>query len=578
MNSRGVSYQRVISFGLLACVILGACSPVFADDADDLIAQIIAKSGKSAKAADELIKIAEGIESAKDRIRLCKKAYECGIAELAGYESAAAALDMLLKCDPDGAAVWDAKRLDLYRIRYVRCSRSDKAENGSLYVRKLLEQADKCEKAGDWSAASKHCTLANSVAWAAKLPERQTVTNRMRDAKSRVMIAARLVRFKKAVEKDPDDLKSRNRLVETYLIEMDMPAEAAKCLNGKLDKTLQANVALAAGDIAKLPEADLMTLGQWYRKLTAKTVYRTAKVALLRRAQDNLTRYLELHEARDISRARAMTLLKSVQDDLEKLNAPPATRTSTSTSTLRTSMRTRTLTLRLSKSVTMKFVRISPGKFVMGSPVSEKERRNDEGPQRMVTITKPFYMGVTEVTQQQYATLTGKNPSASKGADLPVVQLSQRDCLAFCKAMSKITRRRVYMPTEAQWEYACRAGTKTRFSFKEGDADLADYAWHRENSGGQTHPVGRKKPNAWGLYDMHGNVWEQCIGWYAESYDSEDVRDPKGPDSGECGVIRGGSMHDGARSCRSASRYKNDTTRASNGFVGFRVIILSGSN
>jgi len=564
MTIEGLSYRRTITLGLLLCVVCGGYTAGFADDADDLIAEVLAKSGKGAKSADRLIKIAEGLDSPKDRIRLCEKAYECGISESAGYSSALAALDMLVKCDPARTDACGKKRLDVYRLLYVRSARGEKLENGRTYVKMLLAQADKCGKAGDWSGASKYCTLANSAAWALKLPERKSITDRLRDARNRIMIASRLASLKKSVAKDPADLESRKRLVETYLIDMDQPAEAAKHLDDKLDETLRANVALAARETSELPEADLMTLGQWYRKLVLKTVSKTTKSALLIRARDNLARYLELHTAADVARARAGAALKSVEAGLEKLNAAaPIGRIST------TGLRTRTITLNLGKGVTMKLVRIPPGKFVMGSPKTEKDRRKDEGPLQEITITKPYYMGVTEVTQRQYLAVTGENPAKSKGLDNPVVQVSFEKCQAFCKAMSKLTRRRVCMPDDALWEYACRAGTRSRFSFKGDDDDLDAYAWFRDNSDRKTHPVAQKKPNAWGLYDMHGNVWEHCAAWTTASSGAPTSIDPAVTNTVERIVVRGGSMNEPAGICRSACTYR----QSGSNHVGFRVII-----
>src|ERR1019366_6733194 len=121
-------------------------------------------------------------------------------------------------------------------------------------------------------------------------------------------------------------------------------------------------------------------------------------------------------------------------------------------------------------------------------------------------------------TEEQYEQIMGKNPSRIKGAQNPVETVSWDDAMEFCKKLSQKTGKTVRLPTEAQWEYACRAGTKTRFSFGDKDEDLGDYAWYEKNSDGKSHPVGQKKPNGLGLYDMHGNVWQWCADWYAEDY------------------------------------------------------------
>jgi formylglycine-generating enzyme required for sulfatase activity len=218
----------------------------------------------------------------------------------------------------------------------------------------------------------------------------------------------------------------------------------------------------------------------------------------------------------------------------------------------------------ITNSIGMKLVLISKGTFMMGSPESEKGR-DDVETQHEVTISKDYYLGVYEVTQAQYEKVIGKNPSQFQGgrvgnenADLPVEQVSWDDAVEFCKKLSELPEEkkagRVYrLPTEAQWEYACRAGSKSAYSFGESSKSLGDYAWFDKNSNGRTHPVGEKKANAWGLYDMHGNVWEWCSDWYGE-YPNGALSDPTGPKGGSIRVRRGGSWSLEAAFCRSGLR------------------------
>jgi formylglycine-generating enzyme required for sulfatase activity len=234
------------------------------------------------------------------------------------------------------------------------------------------------------------------------------------------------------------------------------------------------------------------------------------------------------------------------------------------------------LTLDLGNKVTMKLALIPSGKFMMGSLKEEKDRQDDESPQHEVTISKAFYMGIYDVTQEQYQQIVGKNPSAFKGAQNPVECVSWDDAVEFCAALSKKAGRPVSLPTEAQWEYACRAGSKTRFSYGDDNdyAGLGDFAWYAKNSGDTTHPVGQKKPNAWGLYDIHGNVWQWCADWYADSYAHATKADPTGPASGTLRVMRGGSWAGNPWHCRSA--YRLGATPNNQGLVnrnGFRVVV-----
>ncbi|MCY2953677.1 MAG: formylglycine-generating enzyme family protein [Planctomycetota bacterium] len=240
------------------------------------------------------------------------------------------------------------------------------------------------------------------------------------------------------------------------------------------------------------------------------------------------------------------------------------------------------LTLDLGNGVSMKWVQIPAGKFLMGSPETEKDRRvlrvpyNNDEVQLDVTISKPFYMGVTEVTQKQYAAVMGDNPSNFKGDDLPVENVSWNDAVKFCATLSQKegAGKHYRLPTEAEWEYACRAGTKTRFGFGNNDGDLDDYAWYRSNSGSKTHPVGGKKANAWGLYDMHGNVWEWCADWYGD-YPGGDATDPSGPATGTSRVLRGGSWYCFPVYCRAAFRHRYSPDLQFIDLIGFRVALDS---
>jgi formylglycine-generating enzyme required for sulfatase activity len=205
-------------------------------------------------------------------------------------------------------------------------------------------------------------------------------------------------------------------------------------------------------------------------------------------------------------------------------------------------------------SVGMEFVLIPAGEFMMGSLASEKGHDSDET-QHKVKITKPFYLQTTEVTQAQWKAVMG-NLSRFKGDNLPVEKVSWDDAQEFTRKLSAKDGVRYRLPTEAEWEYACRAGSTGMFCFGDDDGKLDQYAWYGyDKCGKKTHPVGQKKPNAWGLYDMHGNVWEWCEDWYDKDYYGKSLAsDPQGPSRGEYRVLRGGSWLDNAGYCRSANR------------------------
>ena len=229
----------------------------------------------------------------------------------------------------------------------------------------------------------------------------------------------------------------------------------------------------------------------------------------------------------------------------------------------------------VTNSIGMKLLLIPPGEFLMGSPESEEWRRVAEGPQHRVRITKPFYLGVFEVTQSQWESVMGSNPSNGiRDADSPVENVSWEYCQEFIRRLNERSEEQgeVYrLPTEAEWEYACRAGSTTRYYFGDDASMLGNYSWHLGTSGGRTHPVGGKKPNSWGLYDMHGNVWEWCSDWYGENYYANSpVDDPQGPATGSARVERGGDWCSGARQCRSSYRGGYDPAYTY-GLQGFRL-------
>jgi formylglycine-generating enzyme required for sulfatase activity len=237
-------------------------------------------------------------------------------------------------------------------------------------------------------------------------------------------------------------------------------------------------------------------------------------------------------------------------------------------------------------SIGMTLTLIPAGTFLMGSPEDDKDADDFEKSQHPVRITRPFYLGVHEVTQAQYQALMVKNPSAFSAIgsakdkvagqsteQFPVEQVSWLDAVTYCNRLSEKERLKPFyeidarsarvadwkgpgyrLPTEAEWEYACRAGRGTRFSFGDDPAGLGDHSWYSGNSDGQPHPVGQKRGNAFELFDMQGNVWEWCWDWHGAYQGGPPVADPTGPTAGSSRVVRGGSWYFGAGICRAAYR------------------------
>jgi formylglycine-generating enzyme required for sulfatase activity len=266
------------------------------------------------------------------------------------------------------------------------------------------------------------------------------------------------------------------------------------------------------------------------------------------------------------------------------------------------------VSLRLGNGVVMDFVLIPPGTFTMGTEENSNEvpaneplylgecrvtreiweivmdSRRSEEPAHKVTITKPFFLGTYPVTQEQWEIVMGSNPSRFNGPKNPVEMVRWDDCQAFCAKLAAAYGGSFRLPTEAQWEYACRAGSTGEYCFGDDESQLREYAWYDHSSGGVTHPVGEKRPNAWGLYDMHGNVWEWCQD-LCGPYGSPPTDDPTGPVSGSdrvhrgrcwitptCNhrVLRGGCWIAPTFNCRSATR--GDSPPRHRGYIpGFRV-------
>jgi len=293
----------------------------------------------------------------------------------------------------------------------------------------------------------------------------------------------------------------------------------------------------------------------------------------------------------------AAVLTKRTKGTVEKQPAAPASPTAAARARQPSTAWT-------SPSTKIAFVRLEGGEFMMGSPASDEDADHEEKPQHNVRIS-PFLLGVTEVTQSQHMAVMGTNPShfskygggkdqvAGQSTDRhPVETVSWLDAIKYCNALSKQDRLMPYydiagdnvrvpiikgpgyrLPTEAEWEYACRAGKESRYSFGDDQSEMRDYAWCVSNAASTTHPVGEKRPNDFGLYDMHGNVWEWCWDWFDnEYYARSPADDPSGPSGASDRVIRGGGWCRAPRNCRSAGRDWDPPAKVYN-VLGFRLAL-----
>jgi len=532
-----------------------------ADEVDELIETLRPSPSAPAVWAERLLEAAERVkDNPQAQARLYGAAYEQGLVGPEGYATAIAAARAMRTGRPEETAAWDQRLLDALQRDWQAADRARKKETGRAYVEGLVTVADGHRASG---RASQAAPLYQEALYKARYyapGRRDEIVAKLKDAREREAVLREVAQGARLLKTNPGNIPLRERLIRLHIVELGRPQAAAKLLADGVSEPLRTYVPLAAQALDRVAKDAGLELGDWYRSLAASATPR-GKAHVLARAKVYYGRFVAL-EKDPVRRAIGEAKQAEVVRDLGKLG-------------LRGLLGGKHLTLDLGGGVKMRLVRIPAGSFVMGSPASEEGRRANETPHE-VTIKRPFYMGVTEVTRKQYAAVMGTAPGATEEPDRPVEQVPWSGAAAFCKTLAGRTAHPVRLPTEAEWEYACRAGSKTAFCCGDDEKRLPEYAWFRANSGSRAHPVAQRKPNAWGLYDMHGNLWEWCADWYDRRYYTTSPKtDPAGPASGTTRVFRGGGWSSLPGACRSASR----TGGAPNdklSYVGFRAVIPVG--
>jgi len=554
---------------LLSGVLAAVCPAALAEEPqkafDALFGEDARKAAMTTDTKDDVALAARILVAARElkddpkvQAYFREKAYEFGIKGPGGYTTAIDAMKLLAQSAPLRTAECRDKILAVIQLQFTRGAPAERLAAGEALIDQHLLIAEAKLKEGKTTDATTAYNEALVVARKINSKRAGDIQGKIDAIANRIKLEQRITGLEAEIKNNPDNKSAFRALLMIYLVEMDKPDEAARYLDPELEEALRTYVPLAGKDPKEVPEAGCLGLGDWYRSL-ATGAKPAAKPAMLLRAKGWYERYLEVHRKQDASGLKVKVELEKLTKELDELGVPKALLAAL----------TPTLSLDLGSGVTMKLVLVKPGKFTMGSPVTDRRREASEVPHE-VTLTRNFYVGATEVTQGQYEAVMGRNPGAG-GAEYPVMMVSWNDAVAFCQRMTAKVGKTVRLPTEAEWEYSCRAGTKERYFFGDDERELTPYAWYILDSDSRIHSAGRKKPNPLGLYDTCGNVWEWCSDWSAE-LPKDPATDPTGPATGTERVVRGGSATSMPGLCRSParSRMSPDTRQ---GLIGFRVVV-----
>ena len=515
----------------------------------------------------KLLKAARSHSNPRDyRAVLYEKVYEFSVKRSSGYKQAIEAVNYLSGALPARRNEWLDKKLKAMTQRYVNSYGTGRAEMAKPYLDTMLAVAANKLKDGKTTEAQGLYRRAYSVALQIKSPLLAEIRDKTTKLIAVVALDRKTEQFKRALAAKPSTM-NRENLIYHYVGELDSPQDAFDLVTGDVNQGIRTFVPIAAAAVAGpvatttapagLDAKAFIGLARWYESLLRRPMSTKGKINVLRRAREYYAKYISLGDktpTEELLARRAIAKLDKAIDIMDPSQ----------------------LTIDCGGGVSMRLKRLKTGKFLIGSPAGETGRGSDEGPQTTIEITKTFYIGLTEVTQQQYTAVMGDNHSSVKGPTHPVTNVSSANALAFCQKLSTASSRTVRLPTEAEWEYACRAGATTAFCFGNDAAGLGAYAWTSANSAvdrkHQPHAVGGKKANAWGLFDMHGNVRELAITPYrSSSYSGADKIASQ--DAAICRSTqgRGGSAGRNQSFCRSANR--TPASSSGDSFTGFRVVI-----
>jgi hypothetical protein len=517
---------------------------------------------KTVSAADDLKFAAKLIKTARSsttstayRTMLYEKVYEYSVRSSSGYRNTMEALNYLTRAAPERKSEWLDKKLKAMTKRYVNSFGVGRKQIAEDYLNTMLAVAAGRLAAGKLTEAEGIYRRAYSVATQCKSPLKDEIRAKSAELTAAAALERKTAQLKRALAAKPS-ARNRENLIYHYLADLNDPAGAAALVTENLDKTLAANVALVATPAATLEPAKCLELAKWCESIAKRPISAKGKLNVYNRARYYYNKFLTLGKMT----AREAALVKRSVQRLDKIIDK---------------MDPRSLMIDCGRGVKMQFRRLKPGKFMLGSPKTEPKRGSDEGPQTLVEIAKPFYIGLTEVTRKQYNVVMGTVAEVTE-PNMPEVRVSPAAAKVFCIKLSKLTSKTVRLPTEAEWEYACRAGSSEAYCFGGDTASLGAYAWTSLNSAVDKkltpHPVRTRKANAWGLFDMHGNVREITISPYSStSYAGAATLATQNPAvCTHSSKARGGSAGRDPSFCRSANRV---SISAGDSLTGFRVVI-----